>query len=79
MAIPNILLSEYYKKVEKGEIKPEISPFEVSLIFNPGTRLVHNQGQLDLILRDFLKDFCMELEDRVLAIHFWDRVKLIYF
>ena len=44
MVIPKILLSEYYKKVEKGEIKQEISPFEVSLAFSPGTRLVHNQG-----------------------------------
>jgi len=79
MAIPKILLSDYYKKVEKGEIKPEISPFEVSLIFSPGTRIVHNQGQLDLILRDFLKDFFMELEDRVLTIHFWDKVRLIYY
>jgi len=74
MAIPKILLSEYYKKVEKGDIKPEISPFEVSLTFNPSTRLEHNQGQLDLILRDFLKDFYLELEERVFIIHFWDKV-----
>lgn len=44
MTIPKILLSEYYKKVEKGEIKLEISPYEVSLGFSFATRLEHNQG-----------------------------------
>lgn len=34
MIIPKPLLSEYYKKVEKGLILPEFNPFQVSLKFN---------------------------------------------
>lgn len=31
-------LSEYYRKVEKGEIKPEVLPFEASIRFNVSNR-----------------------------------------
>lgn len=41
---PKMLLSDYLKRVEKGEIKPDISPFEISLRF-----LQSNKEDLEFI------------------------------
>lgn len=37
-----MLLSEYYKKIERGEIKPEILPYDTSLRFSPAARMEHD-------------------------------------
>lgn len=75
MVIPKMPLSEYYRKVEKGELKPEVLPFEASIRFNNSIRDDPNHINLDTILRDFAKEYYVEKEDRSLVIHFWEKSK----
>lgn len=69
-------LSEYYRKVEKGDLKPDVLPFEASIRFNVSIRDDPNHAILDNILRDFTKEYYVEKEDRSLVIHFWEKVKI---
>ncbi|KAL4450898.1 hypothetical protein ABPG74_011740 [Tetrahymena malaccensis] len=75
MVIPKMPLSEYYRKVEKGEIKPEVLPFEASIKFINNIRDDPNYHILENILRDFAKEYYVEKEDRQLVIHFWEKNK----
>ncbi|EGR34085.1 transcription factor family protein, putative [Ichthyophthirius multifiliis] len=74
VCIPKCPLSEYCKKVEKGEIKSDVSPFQVSIRFiGVLAKNDPNFEQLDYILKDVQKEFYVEKEDRSIVVHFWDK------
>lgn len=73
MIIPKMLLSEYSKKVDKGEIKPEVLPFDVSVKFGQLGR-GDTPSYLDTLLKDFKGQYYLEKQDKekLLIAHFWE-------
>lgn len=72
MIIPKLVLSEYTKQVDKGQIKPNILPFEASIKFNQLGR-GDIPSHLEIILKDFKNHFYIEKEEKSLVAHFWEQ------
>ncbi len=75
MMLPELTLSTYYKKVERGEIKPEVLPFEVTIRFAALSRAIDTPIYLETLLKDFKGQYYLEKDDasnKWMALHFWE-------
>lgn len=64
MIIPKPLLSEYLRKVENGQIKPEIMPFEVTLRFTMSSSFNNSMfSELDFLLKEQDGEYYIEKEE----------------
>lgn len=59
MIIPRTILSDYYKKVQKGIIKPDVLPFETIIKLN-NLGVQDNVQMLDFLLKDFQHEYYIE-------------------
>ena len=73
MIIPKPLLSEYYKDVEKGKIKTDILPFEVTMHFT-ATNKNDALKDLDKHLLEYQNEYYIERDEKGYIIaHFWEK------
>lgn len=70
--VPNPILSEYIKKVTKGEIKRTNLPFEYTIKFD-----YEPKERTDSVIRSlkttYLHKFYIERKDKIIHAHFWSK------